>query len=125
MEYTGYTALENFKDCKNLTTLRIINSKITDISAVSNLTNLTTLNLNNNSISNLNGLQNLNNLTSLNLNNNSIYNTIYDASLGANVNNIEIIKNLNSKKLKEIHLLNNKIDDYTELNKLSFNKKEW
>ena len=125
MEYTGYTTLENFKDCKNLTTLKIVNSKITDISAVSNLTNLITLDLSNNGISNLNGLQNLNSLTTLNLNNNSVYNTIYDASLGANVNNIEIIKNLNSKKLKEIHLLNNKIDDYTELNKLSFNKKEW
>ena len=125
MPYTGYTSLENFKDCKNLTNLQITNSKITDISAVSNLTNLITLDLSNNSISNLNGLQSLNNLTTLNLNNNSIYNTIYDTSLGANVSNIDIIKNLNSKKLKEIHLLNNKIDDYTELNKLSFNKKEW
>ena len=50
----------------------------------------------------------------------------FDSKINANVNNIEIIKNLNtSGNLKNIYLLNNKIDDYTELNKLSFNIKEW
>ena len=126
LEYTGMTNLDAFKDCTNLISLTITNSKITDISGLENCTKIQTLNLANNSISNLRTLNNKNSLYTLNLNNNSIYNNIFDSKINANVNNIEIIKNLNtSGNLKNIYLLNNKIDDYTELNKLSFNIKEW
>ncbi len=126
LKYTGMTNLDAFKDCTNLVSLTITNSKITDISGLENCTKIQTLNLANNSISNLRTLNNKNSLYTLNLNNNSIYNNIFDSKINANVNNIEIIKNLNtSGNLKNIYLLNNKIDDYTELNKLSFNIKEW
>ena len=126
LEYTGMTNLDAFKDCTNLVSLTITNSKITDISGLENCTKIQTLNLANNSISNLRTLNNKNSLYTLNLNNNSIYNNIFDSKINANVNNIEIIKNLNtSGNLKNIYLLNNKIDDYAELNKLSFNIKEW
>ena len=126
LEYTGMTNLDAFSDCTNLISLTITNSKITDISGLENCTKIQTLNLANNSISNLRILNNKNSLYTLNLNNNSIYNNIFDSKINANVNNIEIIKNLNTRgNLKNIYLLNNKIDDYTELNKLSFNIKEW
>ena len=126
LEYTGMTNLDAFSDCTNLTSLTITNSKITDISGLEDCTKIQTLDLSNNSVSNLRALSLMKNLSTLNLNNNSIYNNIFDSKINANVSNVEIIKNLNTNgNLKNIHLLNNKFDDYTELNKLSFSTKEW
>ena len=116
----GITSLEFLKDNIELNSLYITNNKITDISAIQNLTKLKNINFNKNSISSLKGIENLLNLEKLNVANNSLYDT-YSYQDGTTLNNIDIIKNLNKTgNLKDIYISGNEIQNFGELDKLSW-----
>ena len=118
--YTTIESIENFKDCTALENISITNSTINDISALANMPNLKTINFSSNNIVNLQPLQSLNNLSSLNLSNNSIYNTYL------NIDNLSILSNLNKNhSLKTLYLKGNNIDDYSQLDGLSWSAKDW
>ena len=120
LEYTTIESMENFKDCTALENISITNSTINDISALANMPNLKTINFSNNNIVNLQPIQNLNNLSTLNLTNNSIYNTYL------NIDNLSILSNLNrNHSLKALYLKGNNIDDYSQLDGLSWSAKDW
>ena len=120
LEYTTIESMENFKDCTALENISITNSTINDISALANMPNLKTINFSSNNIVNLQPLQSLNNLSSLNLSNNSIYNTYL------NIDNLSILSNLNrNHSLKTLYLKGNNIDDYSQLDGLSWTAKDW
>ena len=120
LEYTTIESMENFKDCTALEYIRITNSTINDISALANMPNLKTINFSNNNIVNLEPIQSLNNLSTLNLTNNSIYNTYI------NIDNLSILSNLNrNHSLKTLYLKGNNIDDYSQLDGLSWSAKDW
>ena len=120
LEYTTIESMENFKDCTALENISITNSTINDISALANMPNLKTINFSNNNIVNLEPIQNLNNLSTLNLSNNSIYNTYLS------VDNLSILSNLNrNHSLKTLYLKGNNIDDYSQLDGLSWTAKDW
>ena len=120
LEYTTIESMENFKDCTALENISITNSKINDISALANMPNLKTINFSNNNIVNLEPIQNLNNLSTLTLTNNSIYNTYI------NIDNLSILSNLNKNhSLKTLYLKGNNIDDYSQLDGLSWSAKDW
>ena len=118
--YTTIESMENFKDCTALENISITNSTINDISALANMPNLKTIDFSNNNIVNLEPIQNLNNLSTLNLSNNSIYNTYLS------VDNLSILSNLNrNHSLKTLYLKGNNIDDYSQLDGLSWSVKDW
>ena len=118
--YTTIVSMENFKDCTALENISITNSTINDISALANMPNLKTIDFSNNNIVNLEPIQSLNNLSSLNLSNNSIYNTYL------NIDNLSILSNLNKNhSLKTLYLKGNNIDDYSQLDGLSWSAKDW
>ena len=120
LTYTSLVSMENFKDCTALENISITNSKINDISALANMPNLKTINFSNNNIVNLEPIQNLNNLSTLTLTNNSIYNTYI------NIDNLSILSNLNrNHSLKTLYLKGNNIDDYSQLDGLSWTAKDW
>ena len=116
----GITSLEFLKDNIELNSLYITNNKITDISAIQNLTKLKDIKFNKNSISSLKGIENLLNLEKLNVANNSLYDT-YSYQDGTTLNNIDIIKNLNKiGNLKDLCISANEIQNFSELDKLSW-----
>ncbi len=116
------TGLGNFT---NLTTLYLsYNRKITDLpNDISNLTSLTSLTLNNTNIKCLEFIKNLPNLNSLNLENINISETGFfkniDGSSGT-CDNMEVIKNLFNKNLKNIYLLGTNISDFSKIEKLGW-----
>ncbi len=116
----GITSLEFLKDNIELNSLYITNNKITDINAIQNLTKLKDINFNKNSISSLRGIENLLNLEKLNVANNSLYDT-YSYQDGTTLDNIDIIKNLNKTgNLKDLYISGNEIQNFGELDKLSW-----
>lgn len=100
--YGGLEVLQKIKEAKDngSTTLDLLNSNITDISPIEDLTSLVTLALDANNISNLSPLQNLTNLTNL----------ILD---GNNITDLEPISNL--VNLESLELADNNISDVTPL----------
>ncbi len=117
---TTIVSMENYKDCTVLESISITNSTINDILALANMPNLKTIDFSNNNIVNLEPIQNLNNLSTLNLSNNSIYNTYI------NIDNLSILSNLNrNHSLKTLYLKGNNIDDYSQLDGLSWTAKDW
>ena len=121
-----YGQVNNISGIANCTKLKKINfygdnkiqhSMIYDLEPLTNLTNLEELDLYYNSVQSLHGLENLKKLVSLNLNNNSVTN-IATTSTGI-VNNMDILVNLNKNKLRKLYLSNNKIDDFSALQKIT------
>jgi Leucine-rich repeat (LRR) protein len=123
----------------NLTTCNIINTNVSDISALTKLTKLTTLNLSNNKISSLSKLGDKKALTSLNLSNNiieditplsgtitysgdsdktgSIQYTTLDLtsnSISATQDNLNILKKLHNAGLQSVILTSNPIANSEE-----------
>ena len=116
------------KDLTNLKNLYIHENNISSLNGVEGLTNLQVLNAHTNNISALKPIENLNNLITLNLQNNCIYDESYYNDNGENVKyrNLDIIRNLNSKSLKNIYLSgNNGITDYSSISNLNWTNKDF
>ncbi len=115
----------DFSGLSSLTTLRLYDNSISDISALSGLTSLTTLNLSGNSISDISALSGLTSLTRLNLSINSI-NDISVLSgltsltrLNLSINSISDISALSGlTSLTRLGLRGNSISDYGPLRRL-------
>ena len=116
------------KNLTNLKNLYIHENNISSLNGVEGLTNLQVLNAHTNNISALKPIENLNNLITLNLKNNCIYDESYYSDNGENVKyrNLDIIRNLNSKSLKNIYLSgNNGITDYSSISSLNWGDKDF
>ena len=116
------------KNLTNLKNLYIYENNISSLNGVEGLTNLQTLNAHTNNISALKPIENLNNLITLNLQNNCIYDESYYNDNGENVKyrNLDIIRKLNSKSLKNIYLSgNNGITDYSSISNLNWTNKDF
>ena len=116
------------KNLTNLKNLYIHENNISSLNGVEGLTNLQVLNAHTNNISALKPIENLNNLITLNLQNNCIYDESYYNDNGENVKyrNLDIIRNLNSKSLKNIYLSgNNGITDYSSISNLNWTNKDF
>ena len=141
--------LNGISNLTTLKTLNANTNDIGDISELSNLTNLTSLNLNGNNISNLNALSNLKNLQILGITDNSITNlraleglivngktNLRELYLSNNslenyttenvdgnvisVDNISILKNLNSAGLTTLNISGNNFQDTSSLKNLTW-----
>ncbi|RKU16247.1 hypothetical protein C6503_12500, partial [Candidatus Poribacteria bacterium] len=98
------SALEDLTLLTSLRALYLSNNSISDISALEDLTSLTSLDLNNNAISDISALEDLTSLTSLDLNNNAI-------------SDISALEDLTS--LTSLDLNNNAISDISALEDLT------
>ena len=141
--------LKGISNLKTLKTLNANTNDIGDISELSSLTNLTSLNLDANNISNLNAISNLKNLQTLNLVSNSITNlraleglivngktNLRELYLGNNsienyttenvdgevisVDNVVILRNLNSAGLITLNISGNNFQDTSSLRSLNW-----
>ena len=119
--------ISELSNLTNLTTLYLYSNNISNISAISNLKNLRILHLMNNSITNLRALEGLivdgkTNLRELYLNNNSLENYITENVDGSviSVDNISILKNLNSAGLTTLNISENNFQDTSSLKSLSW-----
>ena len=111
----------------NLTSLSLYANNISNINAISNLKNLKILSLTSNSITNLRALEGLivdgkTNLRELYLNNNSLENYITENVDGnvISVDNISILKNLNSAGLTMLNISGNNFQDTSSLKSLTW-----
>ena len=111
----------------NLTSLDLNTNNISNLNAISNLKNLQTLRLESNSITNLRALEGLivngkTNLRTLYLNNNSLENYITENVDGnvISVDNISILKNLNSAGLTSLYISENNFQDTSSLKSLTW-----
>ena len=142
--FAGITNLQNLKtlyciqsNCSeitwvskltNLRNLYIYKNNISSLNGIENLTNLEVLNANTNNISALKPIENLNNLVTLNLQNNCIYDESSYVENGNNIKyrNLDLIRNLNNKNLKNIYLSGNDgITDYSSISKLNWADKDF
>ena len=123
----GDNAISSIKDISKLTKLTyldISNNFIEDISGISNMKNLTILDLSNNNIESIEALKNLTKITNLNISDNEIVSE--DLGEIENLKSLEVfyaencnlydISKITSKKLKDINLSNNYIDEISSLN---------
>ena len=111
----------------NLTNLNLYANNISNINAISNLKNLKILSLTSNSITNLRALEGLivdgkTNLRELYLNNNSLENYTTENVDGnvISVDNISILKNLNSAGLTMLNISGNNFQDTSSLKSLTW-----
>ncbi len=111
----------------NLTSLNLNANNISNLNAISNLKNLQTLRLESNSITNLRALEGLivngkTNLRTLNLNSNSLENYTTENVDGnvISVDNISILKNLNSAGLTSLYISENNFQDTSILKSLTW-----
>lgn len=121
IKIANYSKISNLDKISNLTNLQLIDishdkvsMNISDINFIQNLITLTSVRIYNGQVGNLTPIANLNNLNYLNLNKNSITNILNTES--GIVNNVEILNNLHSKKLVNLYIKENQFTDKSPLN---------
>ncbi len=119
--------ISELNNLTNLTSLTLNANNISNFNAISNLKNLQTLNLGSNSITNLRALEGLivngkTNLRTLYVNNNSLENYTTENVDGSviSVDNISILKNLNSAGLTTLNISGNNFQDTSSLKSLTW-----
>lgn len=124
--------IENLKTLEEFTNLKTLNlqynKKLTELPQVENLNNLETIILNDTGITSAYPFKNLKNLKELNLKNTPLYETGFYESLNGetgNCNNMDIFAELNSQSLRKLYLSRTYIEDFSKINKLSWEDKDF
>jgi Leucine-rich repeat (LRR) protein len=111
----GISNLNGLENCIELKSLNLFENRITDVTALTNLSNLTFLNLDQNQISNINPLSGLKNLNELHLMNNQVI----DVSAISNLTGLRVL-DLSDNKISNI----NPLSKVTNLVNLNLNKNQ-
>ena len=124
--------VENLKTLEEFTNLKYLylhyNKKLTELPQVEKLTNLEVLHLYNTGISSAYPFRNLTKLKELRLQNTPLYETGFYGGLNGETgtcNNMDIFAELNSLSLRKLYLSGTYIEDFSKINKLKWEGKDF